>query len=261
MPDGRLSGRAAIVTGAGRGMGRAIAARLAVEGAVVGVNDVDEQGATGTCHAVEDAGGKAIPLPADVSDAAPVTAMMAEFIQHAGRIDIVVNNAGMFPWREDWTAIPLDEWDRVMAVNVRGAYLCARAAYPALRRSPAGRIINISSTTFLSGSKNLLHYVTSKAALFGLTRALASEVGDDNITVNAVATGRTLTEGIQDWVKDGHMTVDEMTASRQSQPIKRMARPEDVAAAAAFLASDDAAFVTGQLLVVDGGRNMRWQHL
>lgn len=251
----RLSGRSALVTGAGRGLGNAIATRLGSEGAFVGVNDVDPDCAQAAVAAILEQGGKAIALPGDVADEADVASMVAAIVKAAGGLDVLVNNAGIFPWRDDWTDIPAEEWDRVMAVNVHGAYLCARAAHPHLKASEAGRIVNLTSTTWLSGPRYLLHYVTSKAALVGLTRALASELGDDRITVNAVATGRTLTEGVQEWIEEGHMAMDEIHVSRQSQPIKRLGESWEVAAAVAFLASDDAAYITGQVIIVDGGRN------
>jgi 3-oxoacyl-[acyl-carrier protein] reductase len=249
-----LSSRVALVTGAGRGIGRAIAIRLAADGAAIVVNDIDPE-ATQTCDLINDEGGRAVFVAGDVSSPSDVASVIERSVAELGGIDVLVNNAGIFPWR-DWTEIEPDEWDRVMAVNVRGAFLCARAAYPHLRRQRWGRIINISSTTWLSGPTHLLHYATSKAALVGFTHALAREVGDDLITVNAVATGRTVTEGLREWVDAGYMTLDEVSASRQSQPLKRVGQPEEVAATVSFLASDDASYITGQIVVVDGGRNM-----
>ena len=255
MPAGRdLSGRAALVTGAGRGIGRAIALRLAADGAAVAVNDI-EASAKETCEQIIEAGGLATPVLGDVSSEPEVSSFVELAVRELGRLDILVNNAGIFPWRA-WTEIPVEEWDRVMAVNVRGAFLCARCSYPHLRQSGHGRVVNVSSTTWLSGPRHLLHYATSKAALVGLTHSLARELGDDNITVNAVATGRTLTEGVRDWIAAGHMTLDDVVESRQVQPIKRVGEPEEVAAVVSFLASDDASYMTGEIVVVDGGRNM-----
>lgn len=251
---GRLEGRVALVTGAGRGLGRAIACRLAEEGATVGVNDLDGQAAT-VAASIEADGGHALAVPGDVSDPADVARLVEELVDGAGTVDILVNNAGIFPWRS-WTEITPEEWDRVMAVNVRAAFLCARASYPYLQRSHHGRVVNVSSTTWMSGPTHLLHYATSKAALIGFTRSLAREVGDDGITVNAVTTGRTLTEGVQSWIEQGVMDLDEAVASRQSQPLKRLGTPAEVAAAVSFLVSDDAGYITGQIVNVDGGRNM-----
>jgi NAD(P)-dependent dehydrogenase (short-subunit alcohol dehydrogenase family) len=251
-----LTGKVALVTGASRGIGRAIARRLADDGArlVVNYRGSDAE-AREVVEDIEASGGEAIALRADVGEPAEVEGLVRGAVEHFGSVDVLVNNAAIFPWRE-WTEIPVEEWDRVFAVNVRAGFLAARACYPSMRDKGWGRVISLSSATFLTGSAELMHYAASKGAVLGLTRSLARALGDDGITVNTVSTGRTLTDGFQEWFDNGVLDYDETVKSRQSQSIKRLAVPDDIVGAVSFLASDDARYMTGQLLNVDGGRNM-----
>lgn len=252
----RQEGRVALVTGASKGIGRATAIRLGREGASVGVNYLsDADGARATVEAITALGSRAVAVQADVADESQVGAMVDRVVAELGSVDIAVNNAAVFPWRE-WTGISGEEWDRVLAVDLKGCFLVARAVYPHMRQRRWGRIVSLSSATWLHGQPELMHYAAAKAGVVGLTRSLARAVGDDGITVNAVTTGRTLTEGFERWFEDGTLSRSDTEASRASQAIKRLATPEDIVGTIAFLASDDAAYMTGQLLNVDGGRTM-----
>lgn len=247
-----LGDRVAIVTGGGLGIGRHYCLGLAAARAAVVVADIDAEAAAAVAAEVQAAGGRALGLRVDVSDAADVERMAAATMDAFGRIDILVNNAALYSalGLKTWHQIPLAEWDQVMAVNVRGLFLCARAVHPHMKAAGSGRIINISSGTAFSASPLMLHYVTSKAGVIGFTRALAREVGADGITVNAIAPGLTRT-GRQEDLDDAYF--ESRNAGRS---IRRTQVPEDLVGAVLFLASDAAAFITGQTLVVDGGRIM-----
>lgn len=247
---GRLDGRVAIVTGGAQGIGAAYAQGLAAEGAAVAVADILD---TSECvQTITDAGGRAFALEADVGDAAAVAAMVEGTIAEFGKVDILVNNAAIFASLDlkPFYAIPDEEWDKVMDVNIGGLFRCARAVLPAMQENGYGKIINISSGTVFNGAPMMLHYVTSKAAVIGFTRSLAREVGDMGICVNALAPGFTLSEGVE--ANDSYIdpVKDMIVASRA---LKRPQTPDDLVGAVVFLASSDSDFMTGQTMLVDGG--------
>jgi 3-oxoacyl-[acyl-carrier protein] reductase len=238
------------VTGGGHGIGRAYAHRLAEEGAKLAIAELDA--AAGERVAAE-VGGLAVRT--DVSDEASVAEMARRTLERFGRIDILVNNAAMFATvpmsRAPFDELDPAEWDRMMAVNLRGTWLACRAVIPQMRKQRYGKIINISSSTAIKGSASRIHYVTSKAGILGFTRTLAMEVGKDNICVNCVAPGSTLSEENAD-----EALVKYRQAAASTRALQRMQRPEDLVGAVAFFASSDSDFITGQTLVVDGGACM-----
>jgi NAD(P)-dependent dehydrogenase (short-subunit alcohol dehydrogenase family) len=242
-----LAGRVAIVTGAAQGIGKAIADGLAAEGARIVVADL--QRAEEAAKAFPDGVGLAV----DVSDEDDVARMAADTLDRCGRIDILVNNAGLYatlPMRP-FTEIPLDEWRRVMDVNVASMFLTCRAIVPLMREAGGGKIVNISSGTPFRGVPFLLHYVTSKGAIVALTRALAKELGKDGILVNCVAPGFTLSEGVQANPEVIEKLRDVSIAART---IQRDQVPEDVVGAVVFLSGPGSDFLTGQTIVIDGGQ-------
>ena len=246
----RLQNRVAIVTGGGHGLGAAYAKRLAEEGAKLLIAERD--GPAGERVAAE-LGGLAVRT--DVSDQLSCEAMARRAIERFGRIDILVNNAAIFHTvpmsRAPFDQIDPDEWDRMMAVNLRGTWFGCRAVIPQMRKQQYGKIINISSGTALKGSGSRIHYVTSKAGILGFTRTLAMEVGKDNICVNCIAPGSTLSEENPD-----ESIVKYRQAAASTRALQRMQKPEDLVGAVAFFASADSDFITGQTLVVDGGACM-----
>jgi NAD(P)-dependent dehydrogenase (short-subunit alcohol dehydrogenase family) len=243
-----LAGRVVIVTGGARGIGKAIALRCAAEGASVVIADIEGELAAQTAAQIEALGGQALAVRTDVSAADSVGAMVAAALDRFGRIDVLVNNAAIVDLaRQPSDLISEQEWDRVMLVNVKGPWLCIRAVLPAMREQRGGKIVNLSSDLILSGVPGLLHYVASKGALTAMTRSLARELGPDGICVNAVAPGLTTT--------DAAMTHGQEAAERsiRTRAIPRAQTPDDITGTVVFLASDASAFMTGQLLVVNGG--------
>ena len=243
---GRLDHKVAIVTGGARNIGAVYARALATEGTRVVIADVLDGTATATD--INEAGGEAVSVEVDVSREDDTLRMARAAMEAFGRIDVLVNNAAIYLSinRRPFYEISAEEWDRVTAVNVKGAFLCAKAVLPAMREQGGGRIINISSNTVMAGTPNFLHYVASKAALIGMTRSMARELGSYGINVNAIAPG--LVEHQGQTVPAG------ISASRiEARSIKRPQVPQDLTGAVLYLASPDSDFVTGQTLVVDGG--------
>lgn len=247
----RLKGRVAIVTGASRGIGNAVVRAFAREGARVVLNYIEhEDEALRTVDQINTAGGTAFAFKADVTRSDQINAMVAATVERLGTVDVLVNNAGIYP-RSAWIDITEDEWDRVLAVNLKSCFLCSKAVYPAMKAQGYGRIINVSSVTFWNGQANLAHYVASKGGIIGFTRAIAREVGGDGITVNAITPGAVQTETELEMFPDQQ---DEFAARfAELQSIPRRQIPADVTGAFVFLASEEAAFITGQTLNADGG--------
>jgi 3-oxoacyl-[acyl-carrier protein] reductase len=249
---GKLDGRVAIVTGSGHGIGRAYAERLAEDGASVVIVDVDDAACASVSAELTKRGHKAIGVVADVSDAAATKRMAQEALDAFGRIDILVNNAAMFS-RIPMSRVPFEEideaeWDRMMTVNLRGTWHPCRAVVPTMRENKYGKIVNISSSTVFSQSPSRIHYVTTKAGIIGFTRTLAAELGADNITVNCVAPGSTLSEE-----DGGDAALNFRSAAVTKRSLQRVQTPRDLVGAISFFASPDSDFITGQTLVVDGG--------
>jgi NAD(P)-dependent dehydrogenase (short-subunit alcohol dehydrogenase family) len=244
---GSLDGKVAVVTGAAQGIGRAIAEGLADAGARIVIADL--KGAEDAAAAFTDGVG----ITADVADEAAVKRLADETVEHCGRIDILVNNAGLYASLQmrAFEEIPLDEWRQVMDVNVASMFLTCRAIVPVMRANGGGKIVNISSGTPFRGVPFLLHYVTSKGAIVAFTRALAKEVGKDNVLVNCVAPGFTMSAGVQ-----AHPEVVEKLrdVSVSARTIQRDQAPEDVVGAVVYLCGPGSDFVTGQTIVIDGGQ-------
>jgi len=241
----RLDGRVAVVTGAARGIGRALAERLAADGAAIVLADLDAGEETLT--AVRGLGAPALAVQVDVSDEVDVAGLREAALGEFGRVDLLVNNAGIGRV-EALEDITLSSWRQMMAVNLDAMFLTCRAFMPGMREHGWGRVVNVASNTVgIVIPWGFAHYVASKGGVIGLTRALASEFGPHGVTVNAVSPGLTRTPST------AHMMRDRFDYYRREQPIKRSEVPEDLAGAVSFLASEDAAFLTGQNLVVDGG--------
>ena len=252
---GRLDGRVAIITGGGHGIGKAYAARLAAEGAKVVIAELDGAGGSAVAAELTAQGREAIAVQTDVASEASVNNMAQQTILRFGRIDVLVNNAAIFATvpmsRSPFDQISVEEWDRMMSVNVKGTWLASRAVVPQMRKQAYGKIINVSSGTALKGSPSRIHYVTSKAGILGFTKTLANEVGKDGICVNCVAPGSTLSEENPD---DDILKMRAQAANARA--LKRVQTPEDLTGAVVFFASADSDFITSQTLVVDGGSCM-----
>jgi NAD(P)-dependent dehydrogenase (short-subunit alcohol dehydrogenase family) len=244
----RLRDKAVIITGGATGIGRAYCLGMAAEGARVVVADVADPKAT--VQEVEARGAQALGVECDVSREEDTLRLATETLARFGRVDILVNNAALYGplKRRPFMEIPVAEWDRVMAVNLRGLFLCSRAVFPAMKAQGAGAIINIASGTFFKGVPHYIHYTTSKGGVVGFTRSLARELGEFGIRVNAIAPGFTLSGE-----NEKNMPDDGKAANVRMRMLKRAEVPEDLVGTVIFLASDDSRFITGQTIVVDGG--------
>jgi NAD(P)-dependent dehydrogenase (short-subunit alcohol dehydrogenase family) len=248
VPGQRFEGRVAIVTGAGQGIGRAIAERFATDGAAVVVADLNADTAADVVRAIEATGGRAMAIRVDVTNPADTERLAGEAQDRFGGVDVLVNNAGILRSTRAADVTP-EEWHLVIDANLTGSFLCARAAYPGLRASGHGRIVNVASmagraTSTLGG----VHYTTAKAGVLGLTRHLAREWARDGITVNAISPGIVDTPMVRGSTDDARMT--QVLASI---PLGRLAEPAEIAALIAFLASDEAAYITGANVDIHGG--------
>jgi 3-oxoacyl-[acyl-carrier protein] reductase len=251
----RLREQVIIVTGGAHGIGRAYCEGLAREGAGVVVADIDGPAAEATVKALSESGYEALAVVTDVSQPEATERMARATMDRFGRIDGLINNAALFQRpamsRVPFEQISVEEWDRLMAVNLRGIFLCCRAVVPSMKQQRRGKIVNISSGTVFYGAPLVAHYVTSKAGVIGLTRSLARELGDYNINVNAVAPGLTIST---DEVSEGMMAWNQQRI--QARSLKRTEVPQDLVGTVVFLCSSESDFMTGQTLVVDGGAQM-----
>ena len=248
----RLANKVAIITGAGHGIGKAYARKFAEEGAHVVIADIDATAGEAVAKALIDSRLSAWARATDVRSFPSVEGLIRETVKKFGRIDVLMNNAAIYVTQKLWKGpveeLALEEWDRVVEVNLKGVFLCCKAAIPVMKQQRSGKIINIASGTFFSGSGNMPHYTTSKGGVVALTRVMARQLGEWNINVNCMTPGSTLSEE----------SVSEETLKRREGSVdkrcfKRIETPADIVGTALFLASSDSDFMTGQLLVVEGG--------
>ena len=250
-----LNGKTGIITGGGHGIGRAYCLGLAKAGARVVAADIDAKAADETKALVEKGGGQALSVEVDVANEESTLKMAESAMKAFGKIDFLINNAAVFSTipisRLSFDKISLEEWNKVMLVNLTGTWLCCRAVVPYMKEQSAGKIINISSGSIFSGTGMRIHYVTSKAGITGFTRTLARELGDFNITVNTLAPGSTLSERPED-----EKAIEHRKKALSKRCIKRLQFPEDLVGAMVFLCSDASDFMSGQTMIIDGGGMM-----
>jgi len=249
---GLLDGKVVIVTGGGHGIGKAYCLGIAREGGTAVVADLDDTAADGVAKAIIDSGGKALGVKVDVSDFTSCEVMARKTLDAYDKIDGLVNNAAIFmsvpAEKGSFQTITEAEWDRIMAVNVKGLWLCAKSVVPAMQQRKQGSIVNISSNMAFNGGQGMMHYVVSKAAVVGFSRVLAREIGCDNIRVNTLAPGSTMSEE-----KPTEEALQNYERTASTRILKRIEHPEDLVGTALYLLSDLSSFVTGQVILVNGG--------
>ena len=249
---GLMDGKVVIVTGGGHGIGKAYCLGIAREGGTAVVADIDEQAAEGVAKAIKDSGGKALATGLDVVNSASCQEMVKKTLDAFGQIDGLINNAAIFmsvpAEKGTWMEVTEEAWDRIMAVNVKGLWLCSKAVVPAMQKRKQGSVVNISSNMAFNGGLTMMHYVTSKAAVVGFSRVLARELGADNIRVNTLAPGSTMSEE-----KATDQALKNYERSASTRILKRIEEPEDLVGTALYLLSDLSRFVTGQTILVNGG--------
>jgi 3-oxoacyl-[acyl-carrier protein] reductase len=251
-----MDGKVVVVTGGGNGIGRAYCQGIAKEGGAVVIGDINGAAATGVAKAITESGGKAVGVEVDVANSGSCKDMAKKALDSFGKIDGLINNAAIFMsvpvTKGGWQDIDEQEWDRVMAVNVKGLWLSSRAVVPVMQQRKQGSIVNISSNMAFNGGLTMMHYVTSKAAVVGFSRVLARELGADNIRVNTLAPGATMSEE-----KATEQALKNYQRSASTRILKRIEQPEDLVGTALYLLSDLSTFVTGQTILVNGGAVLR----
>lgn len=253
MAPGRMQGAVAFVTGGGAGIGRAISLAFAAEGARVAVVDIDPEAAEETVQKIAAAGGEAVAVEADVASEPDVARAVATVVQRYGRIDTLVNNAGINCSGTPVDELQLEVWERVLAVNLRGPFLCVKHAVPHM--PPGSTIVNIASTRAFMSEPHTEPYSASKGGIVALTHALAISLGPRRIRVNCISPGWIDTSG---WQKAGAVGQVELTEADHAQhPVGRVGRPEDIARACIFLATEDSSFMTGANVIIDGGMTVK----
>ena len=248
-----FSGRSIIITGGGKGIGKVYAEEFAKAGARVVAADIDVDAARNVANTLRQAGFEATGLGVDIASEEATAALAQATLDRYGAIDVLINNASLMSVlpRRSWLEIPVEEWDRVMAVNLRGMFLTCRAVFPAMKAQKHGKIVNISSSRVWEGAPNRLHYTTSKAGVIGFTRALAREVGEFGITVNALTPGMTQSE-----TQVASSSGNYLATRIAGRAIERVQVPADLVGAVMFLSSAASDFMTGQTINVDGGKSM-----